>query len=462
MCVRLCAACDCNPAGTDDTFEGCANRRNESKRLECPCKEYVEGFRCDQCKSHYHSLKAELEKGCAPCNCVRNGSLNELDLCNSRSGQCHCKPFAQTDSCGECSNGFYALERDNLFGCRPCGCHMGSSIQSDAQECDKQTGACNCLDGIVGLKCDQVAAGFFVADLHQLKFEMEDSFSEVDAKPIRYDFNNETFAGFSWRGYVHLNKNLGTVSQTVPITKPGTYRMLLRYMNLNGDSEPAPSVVSIGVRKDGAADNGDVQKADVKLAPTGKVPRFATVTASDASGSISQEFLLELEQAGDYAITFKSEALENVYVDFFVLLPSNYFESSGSALKQPVYDACRDDQDNMCIHYEYPPLAASPRALTVRLDDLLRTNMPENVVDLDTIKHFEHKMQQPLEAVRLQADKPIGVKMQLDADASDNSSMHLFIEHMNVDAVGREVLVTLNNGDSERVGRVFLYPCNIT
>ena len=384
----MCAACACNLAGTDATFEGCANQKNGLT-------------------------------------------------------QCHCKPFVQTVSCGECSNGFHSLERDNLFGCRPCKCHVGSSNHG---VCDKQTGACSCLDGIVGLKCDQAAAGFFVADLHQLKFEMEESLSEVNAEAIRYDFDNERFAGFSWRGYVHLNKNLGTVSQTVPIAKPGKYRMLLRYMNLNGDSEPVLSVVSIGVRKDGTENNGDVQKAVVKLVPTDNVPGFATVTASEAIDSGIR--LFELKQKGNYTITFKSEAPQHLYVDYFVLLPSDYFESSGSVLKQPVYGACRNDQDNMCTQYEYPPLTASPRALTVRLADVLSKNISVNAAD-------------SVHSVRLQADKPIGVEMQLAADAIDDSFMHLFIEYKNVDAVGREVHVTLNNGDSDLHGRVFLYACNI-
>lgn len=88
-----------------------------------------------------------------------------------------------------------------MFGCQDCDCHPGSSIDNN---CDRTTGQCVCLRNIVGLKCDQPEPGYFIPDLHQLKYEIEDGFSKN--KQVRYSFDEELFPKFSWKGYVHLNK----------------------------------------------------------------------------------------------------------------------------------------------------------------------------------------------------------------------------------------------------------------
>lgn len=93
-------------------------------------------------------------------------------------------------------------KRNDLFGCQACDCQAGSSVDNN---CNSQTGQCNCLKNIVGAKCDQPAAGFFIPDLHQLKYELEDGYTKND-KQVRYSFDEEIFPKFSWKGYVHLNK----------------------------------------------------------------------------------------------------------------------------------------------------------------------------------------------------------------------------------------------------------------
>ena len=123
-------------------------------------------------------------------------------MCNQLNGQCHCKLFVDASACNECKRGFFSLKRDSIFGCESCECQPGSSLDN---YCDKITGQCQCLPHISGLKCDEPEIGYYVPDLHQLRYEIENGYAK-NGKPVRYDFDSGLFANFTWKGYVHLNK----------------------------------------------------------------------------------------------------------------------------------------------------------------------------------------------------------------------------------------------------------------
>jgi hypothetical protein len=78
-------------------------------KIICPCKENVFGTQCEKCKDRFYGLGSD-EKGCSSCQCNKNGSLNELDLCEQDGGQCNCKLFVDSLSCAECKRGFYKLK----------------------------------------------------------------------------------------------------------------------------------------------------------------------------------------------------------------------------------------------------------------------------------------------------------------------------------------------------------------
>lgn len=75
----------------------------------CPCKVFVTGKQCDKCKERYYGLGLNSTTGCSPCDCSRDGTLNELDICDQLTGQCTCKQFAGSLNCGECAAGTYKL-----------------------------------------------------------------------------------------------------------------------------------------------------------------------------------------------------------------------------------------------------------------------------------------------------------------------------------------------------------------
>lgn len=66
-------------------------------------------------------------------------------------------------------------------------------------------------------------------------------------------------------------------------------------------------------------------------------PSFETVTVDQINALI-----LELEQA-DYVFSFENQQ-DNLFVDYFVLLPSDYFETT--VLTKQVVKACVDYSSN--------------------------------------------------------------------------------------------------------------------
>lgn len=71
----FCESCTCNPAGVLEKF-GC--QEGLQNKL-CDCKAKVTGRYCERCVSQYKFLRASNPEGCEPCNCNRNGTINNMD-----------------------------------------------------------------------------------------------------------------------------------------------------------------------------------------------------------------------------------------------------------------------------------------------------------------------------------------------------------------------------------------------
>jgi laminin alpha 3/5 len=363
-------------------------------------------------------------------------------LCEQNSGQCFCKQFVDTISCSECKSGSYKLERDNIFGCQSCDCQIGSSVDNN---CDKITGRCTCLPNIIGQKCDRPADGFFLPDMHQFKYELEEGYSNNKRnKQVRYDFDETVFPEFSWKGYVHLNKANGEVSQDIVVKEPGTYRMIVRYVNMNSN------ITEVFVRVKSAG-KGDDQNATIYLAPAVE-PRFETVTVNQISA-----LALELESS-NYAISFQNKQ-EKLYIDYFVLLPSNYFESTGLELN--VEQACTDYRnEELCLQYMVVSLDSfSPKLIydSLNSDNEILVNQ---TVDLDFIKEFNHSYKKPMLAVKLGAENWFSKNVKFP---NINQNYTLLIDFLNLNDDGKEISIEVTNSDSKiQQGKVYLYKCNLT
>lgn len=52
------------------------------------------------------------------CNCNLEGTIGSLDTCESKTGQCTCKPNVQGRICDSCTDGTFDLYSGSLFGCK--------------------------------------------------------------------------------------------------------------------------------------------------------------------------------------------------------------------------------------------------------------------------------------------------------------------------------------------------------
>ncbi|KAM4688948.1 LOW QUALITY PROTEIN: laminin subunit alpha-3 [Discoglossus pictus] len=188
---------ECDPAGTMHSHDG-----------RCQCLPHVEGLTCNRCKPLYWNLVSENPKGCTDCNCEEMGTLSGVRECHQTEGDCYCKPNVCSSSCDTCNDGYFFLEGRHYFGCQGCQCDMGGSV---SHICTESSGSCVCRNNLEGKNCNQTKANYYLPDLHQLKFEVEDG-TTPSGYGVRFGYDPLEFPGFSWRGYAQMTSIQNEVS----------------------------------------------------------------------------------------------------------------------------------------------------------------------------------------------------------------------------------------------------------
>ncbi|XP_051509607.1 multiple epidermal growth factor-like domains protein 9 isoform X2 [Myxocyprinus asiaticus] len=87
------------------------------------------------------------------CNCSGEG-VSDPDECDRETGQCDCMPGYTGLDCEECEEDHFT---NGTIGCLPCAC---DSFGADSSSCDS-SGTCVCKTGVYGPKCDDCHPGFF-------------------------------------------------------------------------------------------------------------------------------------------------------------------------------------------------------------------------------------------------------------------------------------------------------------
>lgn len=227
-----CEECNCDPAGVIAKFAGCGSV--PAGQL-CQCKGRVAGRICNECKPLFWNLNVTNPEGCEECDCFGDGTIGALDTCESKSGQCPCKPNVDGRGCDKCKDGSFDLFGSSLFGCKDCGCDIGGSISTI---CNKGTGQCKCHPRVSGRTCSHPLTTHYFPTLYQNQFEYEDGYTPSGAD-VRYQFEEELFPGFSKRGYAKFSTIQNEVKNDVTIYKSSVYRMVVRYVN-----PPAENVIA--------------------------------------------------------------------------------------------------------------------------------------------------------------------------------------------------------------------------
>lgn len=116
------------------------------------CTDYSTGPNCESCiKGFYEDLNS---RRCLPCSCPLTTNRFS-DTCKSDGNDYICVNCQQGYSgrhCERCSDGYYG--NPNIAGgsCEPCNCN---TYGSRSQICDKVTGKCHCLEGLLSRDCSE-------------------------------------------------------------------------------------------------------------------------------------------------------------------------------------------------------------------------------------------------------------------------------------------------------------------
>ncbi|XP_012939269.1 laminin subunit alpha-3 [Aplysia californica] len=151
-----CIACACHPEGSetgacDYTTGQCPCRQNVALRSANGGNTGVpvDGT-CSQCVENFYGIASG--QGCSACLCNGQGSV--LLQCD-QAGQCPCKDSVQGEKCDACKPEFFGFGPD---GCSMCNC---SSVGATSPSCDLTSGVCDCKKNVEGNKCDNCRSGFF-------------------------------------------------------------------------------------------------------------------------------------------------------------------------------------------------------------------------------------------------------------------------------------------------------------
>ncbi|KAG7305416.1 hypothetical protein JYU34_009487 [Plutella xylostella] len=105
------------------------------------------------CKKYHASIGFFVQNGSEPCQCDPTGSKSYQ--CDQYTGNCQCVENIVGRRCDRCAPGTYGFSK---FGCKRCDCN---SIGSLDNFCDATSGQCKCRANTYGRACDLCQPGYF-------------------------------------------------------------------------------------------------------------------------------------------------------------------------------------------------------------------------------------------------------------------------------------------------------------
>uniref|UniRef100_W4VRR7 Putative response to misfolded protein n=1 Tax=Corethrella appendiculata TaxID=1370023 RepID=W4VRR7_9DIPT len=430
-----CEECNCDPAGVVQKFGGCGSV--PAGEL-CQCKERVQGRICDKCRPLYWNLNASNPHGCEDCDCSIDGTLGALDTCDTKTGQCACKPSVTGRECGECEDGTFDLYGGSLFGCKDCGCDIGGSADN---VCNKETGQCRCHPRISGRTCTYPLTTHYYPTLYQFQYEYEDGYTPSQSN-IRYQYHEDVFPNFSKKGYAVMSYFQKEIINQVQILKSAVNRLVIRYKNPTQEN----IIASILIQSDNP--NEVDQTAKVLFKP-GTEPQFVTV--SGAKGEIPSPIVLD---PGVYSISIKTD--KSLFLDYFVLLPAAYYEAG--ILTRNIETPCdiNENGNELCRNYKYPSISEYKPVFNAFV-----TEGDESFKASEYFNDFEH-----LNAIKednLPVFSETQTQLNYALDVPHSGRYVIVVDYITHRSHRESTVIRVNQADeADQDGAFFALPCTYT
>uniref|UniRef100_A0AAR2J0D6 Basement membrane-specific heparan sulfate proteoglycan core protein n=1 Tax=Pygocentrus nattereri TaxID=42514 RepID=A0AAR2J0D6_PYGNA len=169
--IGSCVRCQCNGHSStcDPETAVCQN-----------CQHHTEGEKCERCSPGFYGVVRGSPDDCKPCACpLTNPENNFSPTCVAEGfGDYRCTACSEGYEgkyCERCAAGFHGDPRAVGGRCEECKCDV---VGAWPVPCDTRTGQCQCRPGATGLKCDRCmerhvscdddCAGLLIRDMDKL------------------------------------------------------------------------------------------------------------------------------------------------------------------------------------------------------------------------------------------------------------------------------------------------------
>ncbi|KAI3381409.1 hypothetical protein SNEBB_000855 [Seison nebaliae] len=352
-----CRKCNCNPDGIRKGFERC----NQDSSVLCECKKNVVGQICNECRSSFFNLSRSNPNGCEECNCRTEGTLGEVNICETNNGKCECKIFVGDDEfiesssdnnidgrrCNKCRSGFYDFT-GSVFGCKEtCNCVSSTNRLVDGNECDSSNGKCFCKEHIHGDKCDRIDEGYFIPLPDILHIPASEA-KYVSLNEDRTSYSYEDFEGESQDEFKKLNSDKSTIEFDLKDIDSSDYAIFIHFAMDTPITLNKYADIKLLTSKNEIIDD---YRFSILLSPNESAKRLENKKSQSVFIHLppnTEDVSNRLQVKSDFNITIKKLVLvPKQFMDLDVLKTSN-------VIKRPcLAEEFQSDSNVACIHYIY-------------------------------------------------------------------------------------------------------------
>lgn len=155
--LRVSARLDCN-GHADRSVESTSEAAGADTRMQCICQHNTCGLQCEQCCPLFQDRPFSQGGECEICQCNGHAQSCAYDAFLDRGICQECGNNTAGNECEFCAAGYYRdTDAAATEPCLPCACNP----QRSSGHCAPLGGACRCLEGFQGLRCEECAPSYY-------------------------------------------------------------------------------------------------------------------------------------------------------------------------------------------------------------------------------------------------------------------------------------------------------------